>query len=306
MRQLFRALACIGGAAAMIAPAAAAQAQTRAPLDTEECKVSVTRLVATKTSIRAAVERTGCEEPTILRAEIRIERFGPDKVVKRAKRVVRGDGRLSTSTRCSFRPRSYYVFVTDSDGNTFKSDTVRLRCGSRFGFDRNRGGSHGNGQGNGHGNGQGNVGNSGDQGNSGNQGGSNNQGSVGTAAEQEVIRLTNEHRKAAGCAPLIADANLRTAALTHSQKMAAANNMQHQLPGEPGLLERIKAAGFSPVTAAAENIAAGHPTPSAVVNAWMNSSGHRANILNCNLTHIGVGVAQGSGKLFWTQNFARH
>lgn len=304
MRRFFRALACIGGAAAVIAPASAAQAHTPAPVDDENCKVSVTRLVATKSSIRAAVERTGCAEPTVLRAEIRFERFGPDRVVKRAKRTLRsGNGTLATSVRCTTRTRSFYVVVTDSDGNFAKSDPVRLRCGSRFGFDRDR---DFGGPGGGSGNQGGNQGNQG--GNQGNQGG--NQGgsaAVGTAAEQEVVRLTNEHRRAAGCSPLIADPALRSAAFTHSSKMAAANSMQHQLPGEAGLLERVRAAGFSPLRSVAENIAAGQRSASAVVNAWMASSGHRANILNCSFTHIGVGVAQSKqGRLFWTQNFARH
>lgn len=313
MRRIVRALACIGGAAAMIVPTAAAQAQTptvtptptptptptSAPTQPEEaCKVAVTRLNASRTAIRATVERTGCEEPTILRAELRFERFGPDRVVRRAKRTLRPDGALNLAVRCTQRTRSFYVVVTDSDGNFAKSEPVRLRCGSTAGFD-DRAGSGGNN------NGSGGNGNGGGTGGSGNSGGGST--AVGTAAEQEVIRLTNQHRQAAGCSALTPDAALRTAALGHSKRMAAQNRMEHQLPGEPSFVERIKAAGFSPLSAAAENIAAGHPNAKAVVDAWMKSSGHRANILNCNLTHIGVGVAQGSGgKLFWTQNFARH
>ncbi|MEV5408839.1 CAP domain-containing protein [Thermopolyspora sp. NPDC052614] len=285
MRALFRALACIGGAAAVIAPATAASAHTRTPVDTETCKVSVTRLVATKTSIRTAVERTGCEEPTFLRAEIRIERFGPDKVIKRARKALDDNGLLFTSARCSFKTRSYYVVVTDSDGNFAKSDPVRLRCGSRFGFDHGSGLPSGSG-GSGSGSGSGGT-------------------TVGSATENEVIRLTNEHRKKVGCAPLVNDARLHNAALAHTKLMAAKNQMQHQLAGEPDFGTRIKAAGFS-FRSAAENIAAGQPTPQSVVSAWINSPGHRANIENCGLTHIGVGVAQASdGKLFWTQDFAR-
>jgi hypothetical protein len=289
MRAFFRALACIGGAAAVIAPATAASAQTRAPLDTETCEVSVSRLVATKTSIRAAVKREGCEEPTFLRAEIRIERFGPDTTIKRAKKVVRGDGVLFTSARCSVRTRSYYVLVTDSDGNSAKSDPVRLRCGSRFGFGNGSGQPDGSG-------GSGGFGNGGS--------GSGGSSTVGSATEQEVIRLTNEHRKKVGCSPLLNDAKLHNSALGHSKLMAARNQMNHQLAGEADFGGRIKAAGFS-FRSAAENIAAGQPTPQSVVTAWINSPGHRRNIENCGFTHIGVGVAQGpGGKLFWTQNFA--
>ncbi len=307
----------------MIAPMSAAQAQTAAvtptptptptptatatnPADTQACKVAVTRLVSSRTAIRGTVERTGCEEPTILSAELRFERFGPDRVVKRAKRALRADGALNFAVRCTLRTRSFYVVVTDSDGNFAKSEPIRLRCGSTAGFDNRTGAGNTNGTGNGANNGS--AGNGGSTG--GSTGGSGNTGgakAIGTAAEQEVIRLTNQHRQAAGCNPLTPDAALRTAALNHSKLMAQQNRMEHQLPGEPSFVERIKAAGFSPLSSAAENIAAGHPNAAAVVDAWMKSSGHRANILNCNLTHIGVGVAEGSGgKLFWTQNFARH
>jgi len=66
-------------------------------------------------------------------------------------------------------------------------------------------------------------------------------------------------------------------------------------------LESAEAAGQS--NARAENIAYGQPNPAAVMDAWMDSSGHRANILNCELTALGVGIAEGPGGPWWTQLF---
>ncbi|RGA05746.1 CAP domain-containing protein [Microbispora triticiradicis] len=125
---------------------------------------------------------------------------------------------------------------------------------------------------------------------------------VGTAVENEVVRLTNVERAKAGCGPLKHDARLRTAAYGHSADMSAQKYFDHTSKDGRSFADRIKAAGYS-FRAAAENIAMGYPSAQAVVQGWMNSSGHRQNILNCTYTDIGVGyVASGN---YWTQDFGR-
>jgi uncharacterized protein YkwD len=85
--------------------------------------------------------------------------------------------------------------------------------------------------------------------------------------------------------------------------MATRNYFDHATPEGKSPFDRMTAAGYV-FRAAAENIAAGQRTPESVVQAWMNSAGHRANILNCSLREIGVGVANGgSFGIYWTQDF---
>jgi len=124
--------------------------------------------------------------------------------------------------------------------------------------------------------------------------------------ENEVLALTNVERAKAGCAALKLNANLRTAARNHSSDMARNNYFSHTgLNGsDPGT--RMKKAGYDTSRGWAENIAAGYRTPAAVMQGWMNSAGHRANILNCGLKTLGVGAARvGSGQIYWTQDFGR-
>jgi uncharacterized protein YkwD len=83
--------------------------------------------------------------------------------------------------------------------------------------------------------------------------------------------------------------------------MAARDYFDHNSPDGKTPWDRIEAAGYD--APAAENIARGQPTPQAVVDAWMNSEGHRANILNCKIKAIGVGVHLGEGGPWWTQDF---
>ncbi|MFC4060754.1 CAP domain-containing protein [Planomonospora corallina] len=130
-------------------------------------------------------------------------------------------------------------------------------------------------------------------------------GGVGTAEENEVVRLTNARRQQGGCRALTHDPYLRRAAYDHSRDMAVNNYFSHTSKDGRTAIDRIRAAGFTGARRWAENIAWGQRTPSAVVTAWMNSSGHRANIMNCAYTHIGVGMAKKSdGTPYWTQNFA--
>jgi uncharacterized protein YkwD len=139
----------------------------------------------------------------------------------------------------------------------------------------------------------------------GSAGGSETEGasSTVTSAEDEVIRLTNAERAKSGCPALRTDERLRTAARRHSGDMAAKNYFSHTAPNGSTFVERSRAAGYS--SPGAENIARGQPTAAAVVAGWMNSEGHRANILNCTLKAIGAGVRFGPGGPWWTQVFGR-
>ena len=122
-----------------------------------------------------------------------------------------------------------------------------------------------------------------------------------SAAEGEVLALVNTARAAAGCAPLVHDEGLATVARAHSADMRDRGYFDHTNPDGLDPFERADAAGQT--NARAENIAAGQPDPAAVMDAWMNSSGHRANILNCELRTLGIGVAEGGGGPWWTQLF---
>lgn len=128
---------------------------------------------------------------------------------------------------------------------------------------------------------------------------------VQRALEDRVLSLTNVERRKHGCPSLRANGYLRKSARGHTTTMALHNLMSHQLPGEPYFSKRITRAGYTGWTLVAENVARGFSGPSAVVRAWMNSPGHRRNILNCKLRDLGVGVALQGGQLWWTQNFGR-
>ena len=132
-----------------------------------------------------------------------------------------------------------------------------------------------------------------------------------TFAEQ-VIALTNQERAKAGLPPLVSDPALNVAALRHSQDMADHDFFSHTGSDGSSACGRMLAAGYTPIWACGENIAAGYTTPEQVVAAWMNSAGHRANILSVYYQHIGVGYVYDAGDTFgpyyhyWTQDFASH
>lgn len=121
-----------------------------------------------------------------------------------------------------------------------------------------------------------------------------------TNYEQEVIRLVNEIRKENGLNSLTYDWELARVARYKSQDMKDNKYFSHNSPVYGTPFQMIKNFGIS-FRSAGENIAKGYSTPQAVVNGWMNSSGHRANILNAGYTHIGVGYVS-SGN-YWTQMF---
>ena len=120
------------------------------------------------------------------------------------------------------------------------------------------------------------------------------------AYEQEVIRLTNVERAKYGLKPLTEDWELSRVARYKSQDMHDRRYFDHNSPTYGTPFQMMRAFGLS-YRSAGENIAMGYRTPQAVVTGWMNSSGHRANILNSSYTKIGVGyVADGN---YWTQQF---
>ncbi|MFI0356280.1 CAP domain-containing protein [Actinomadura sp. 9N407] len=134
-------------------------------------------------------------------------------------------------------------------------------------------------------------------------GGSGGGGAIAgsSVAETAVALLTNKERAAKGCSALRIDARLVASARGHSKDMAANDYFSHTSRNGDSPWKRMEEAGYT--SPGAENIAKGYPTPAAVVEGWMKSPGHRANILNCDLRAIGVGMADGSGCPYWTQNF---
>ncbi|WP_432667620.1 SafA/ExsA family spore coat assembly protein [Wukongibacter baidiensis] len=125
------------------------------------------------------------------------------------------------------------------------------------------------------------------------------------AIEQEVIRLCNLERQKAGLPAYSHNWQLSRVARYKSEDMANRGYFSHTSPtyGSPFQMMKNFKIKYS---AAGENIAMGQRTAQAVVQGWMNSSGHRANILSRNFTQIGVGYAKNSkGTIYWTQMFIR-
>lgn len=121
--------------------------------------------------------------------------------------------------------------------------------------------------------------------------------------ENQVIQLTNQERAKYGLKPLKANWELSRVARYKSTDMRDKNYFSHTSPTYGSPFTMIKSFGLS-YRSAGENIAAGQTTPAQVVQAWMNSEGHRANILNSGYTEIGVGYAEGGSKrYYWTQMF---
>ncbi|MDT9699095.1 CAP domain-containing protein [Streptomyces sp. P17] len=119
----------------------------------------------------------------------------------------------------------------------------------------------------------------------------------------EVVELTNRERARAGLSPLAVDPVLTTAAQAHSADMVARAFYAHTSPEGSRPWDRAAAAG-SRRRSIGENIACGQRSPAEVVLGWMNSPGHRANILKRDFTHIGIGFAGGGeAGTYWTQLF---
>lgn len=132
-----------------------------------------------------------------------------------------------------------------------------------------------------------------------------------SAFEQEVLKLTNEFRKQNGLKALALDNNLGKAARQYSQTMAAGDFFAHQGKDGSSPADRAKRAGYE-TGFVGENIAAGYRTPEDVVNGWIKSPGHRANMLNTQYNEIGLGyyfLQNDTGSVnynsYWTQLFGK-
>lgn len=138
--------------------------------------------------------------------------------------------------------------------------------------------------------------------NSGN--GSNNTGGTSTgtsSAAQAVLAEVNAARAKNGLSALTLDANMNRAAAVRAAELA--QSFSHTRPNGSRGLTALNEAGVSYRTAG-ENIASGQQSAQAVVSAWMNSSGHRANILSASFGRMGVGQATIGGRTYWVQLFA--
>lgn len=290
MRRPLGALLCLGSLAALSTPIATAHA---AAAPQAECRVYAAKPYVTAAGrIQASAARLGCDDTALVRIRIKRAVAGTDPIVKSASR--KGvNGRVTVRLRCT--PGVYYAVVTDYQGNSGRSKPVRLSSCSPTGTPTPT---------------------------------PTPTGTTkptpaptpsasttpttapspvpGSSLSEEVVRLTNVERQKNGCGALVSDPQLRSAAQGHSDDMAAKNYFSHTSQDGRDMTARIKASGFSPMRAWAENIAMGQRTPAEVVTAWMNSAGHRANIVNCAYTHLGVGVANSSRGIYWTQNFAKH
>ena len=112
------------------------------------------------------------------------------------------------------------------------------------------------------------------------------------SVQNQVIQLVNVQRAKVGCRALVLDARLSRAAQAHSIDMAKRRYFSHTSLDGRTFAQRIRAQGYTG-SLIGENIAAGYPTPKAVMDAWMKSPGHKANILRCRYKAIGVGSAGG-------------
>ncbi|WP_241562575.1 CAP domain-containing protein [Streptomyces hoynatensis] len=122
-----------------------------------------------------------------------------------------------------------------------------------------------------------------------------------SAAVLQVLSLVNAERGQAGCQPLTLDAQLGALAQDFSEDMAARGFFDHTDPDGLTPWDRAQVAGIGNL--GGENIARGQQDAQAVMDAWMGSEGHRANILNCEFRTLGVGVHFGTGGPWWTQDF---
>ncbi len=120
----------------------------------------------------------------------------------------------------------------------------------------------------------------------------------------DCTALINTHRSAAGLAPLTVDTRITTAAEAHSIDQAQRGKMSHTGKDGSNAGQRLSRLGYSWSTWS-ENVAAGQLDCSSVVGAWMNSSGHRKNILNPSMQHIGIGAVKSfNGAIYWTLDLA--
>lgn len=117
-------------------------------------------------------------------------------------------------------------------------------------------------------------------------------------APNDVINAANRYRRNSGIPTLVRSSALSQAAQRHANDMAAMGRMTHTGSDGSNVGGRVTAAGFF-WRSVGENIAAGQRTAEQVTSAWMNSAGHRANILNRGFQYIGVGATERNGVIYW-------
>jgi uncharacterized protein YkwD len=128
-----------------------------------------------------------------------------------------------------------------------------------------------------------------------------------SAAELQAVDVINQHRRANGCSPVQLNHELSVAAKNHSRDMAEHNYFSHTGLNGSTFGDRARAANYA-YWPSGEIIAAGYTSASEVVNGWMNSSGHRAIILNCNNDDIGIGLhilPTSQWRYYWTAMFGQ-
>lgn len=118
------------------------------------------------------------------------------------------------------------------------------------------------------------------------------------ATIEEVCRIVNQERARAGLGPLSLDARGSNVSQAHAADMDLNNYFSHTSPNGDSFSDRLRAGGLS-FNFGAENIAQGARNANSVMNLWMNSPGHRANILGDRYRRLGVGYVNG----YWVQNF---
>ncbi len=135
--------------------------------------------------------------------------------------------------------------------------------------------------------------------------------STAPSLADQVLALVNQERRAVGVKPLRLNEKLTAAATAHSQDMALNDYLSHTSSDGRSPEARILATGYDAFIAT-ENIAGGLATPASVMQAWMNSPGHRANLLNGSLTEMGVGfyfldndLGSTNYRYYWTQDFGQ-
>ncbi len=130
-------------------------------------------------------------------------------------------------------------------------------------------------------------------------------GNAAGSYESQVVDLVNKERAAQGLAPLAYNAELSKVAEAKAADLRDKNYFSHTSPTYGSPFDMMKSFGIR-YTAAGENIAKGYMSPSSVMDGWMNSPGHKANIMNTNFTEIGVGYVSGdNGTGYWVQMFIR-
>ena len=131
-------------------------------------------------------------------------------------------------------------------------------------------------------------------------------GPIGQGIPDPMLARVNAERAAVGAAPLTRCAALDRAAQAHTADQAAHDQMSHVGSDGSTFVDRAARAGYRSWTALGENVAYGYPNVASVMDGWMHSPGHRANILSGNYTHFGAGYAvSSSGSAYWTQDFGR-